>query len=299
MRNRNWKLLGLWLTLAMLCACLFGASALAEAKLTLTVADGDGQAEAVTVEGDEVSGSWCYRVYMEIEDADAFQFTMETDDGGEPQNWDEIPWERLRPDDEGNRYFTFTPNTEEGETLESETAFFRLPGEADYQKYVFNYNTSDAVVSIDDADAPRLLEDFRVYWNPEFETEDHDVYYQLYWWMPNGNVHMDETRKTEFGIDEEWDGGPAETLNVVGEYRLQVIPIVDGAMGQIATATYDVEAPEGDGRVNLSVDVEPDDALLTLSTCLDDDRLVVLARRLRPGESKDAVVSAVEEAYKS
>lgn len=49
----------------------------------------------------------------------------------------------------------------------------------------------------------------------------------------------------------------------------------------------------------IPVDVEPDDALLTLSTCLDDDRLVVLARRLRPGETKDAVVSAVEEAYKS
>ena len=49
----------------------------------------------------------------------------------------------------------------------------------------------------------------------------------------------------------------------------------------------------------IPVDVEPGDALLTLSTCIDDDRLVVMARRLRPGETKDAVVSAVEEAYKS
>ena len=47
----------------------------------------------------------------------------------------------------------------------------------------------------------------------------------------------------------------------------------------------------------IPVDVEPDDALLTLSTCLDDDRLVLLARRMRPGETRDAVISAVEEAY--
>ena len=60
-----------------------------------------------------------------------------------------------------------------------------------------------------------------------------------------------------------------------------------------------IDAVEARSMFQIPVDVEPDDALLTLSTCLDDDRLVVLARRLRPGESKDAVVSAVEEAYKS
>ena len=60
-----------------------------------------------------------------------------------------------------------------------------------------------------------------------------------------------------------------------------------------------IEAVEARSMFTIPVDVEPDDALLTLSTCLDDDRLVLLARRLRPGESKDAVVSAVEEAYKN
>ena len=49
----------------------------------------------------------------------------------------------------------------------------------------------------------------------------------------------------------------------------------------------------------IPVDVQPDDALLTLSTCIDDDRLVLMARRLRPGETRDAVVSAVEEAYRN
>lgn len=45
---------------------------------------------------------------------------------------------------------------------------------------------------------------------------------------------------------------------------------------------------------DIPVDVRPDDALLTLSTCLDDDRLVVVARKLRQGESQEALLSALE-----
>jgi len=35
----------------------------------------------------------------------------------------------------------------------------------------------------------------------------------------------------------------------------------------------------------IPIDVKPTDALLTMSTCLDDDRLVIVARRVREGES--------------
>ncbi len=35
----------------------------------------------------------------------------------------------------------------------------------------------------------------------------------------------------------------------------------------------------------IPIDVQPSDALLTLSTCLDDDRLVIVARRVREGET--------------
>ena len=45
---------------------------------------------------------------------------------------------------------------------------------------------------------------------------------------------------------------------------------------------------------DIPVDVKPTDALLTLSTCMDDDRLVVVARRMRADETRDALVSAVE-----
>lgn len=45
---------------------------------------------------------------------------------------------------------------------------------------------------------------------------------------------------------------------------------------------------------DIPVDVKPTDALLTLSTCMDDDRLVVVARRQRANETRDALVSAVE-----
>ena len=51
-------------------------------------------------------------------------------------------------------------------------------------------------------------------------------------------------------------------------------------------------------RFEIPVDVECGDALLTLSTCIDDDRLVVAARRLRVGETKDELSAAVEAAYR-
>ena len=47
-------------------------------------------------------------------------------------------------------------------------------------------------------------------------------------------------------------------------------------------------------KFEIPVDAKPTDALLTLSTCLDDDRLVIVARRLRVGETKDELASAIE-----
>ena len=51
-------------------------------------------------------------------------------------------------------------------------------------------------------------------------------------------------------------------------------------------------------RFEIPVDVECGDALLTLSTCIDYDRLVVVARRLRAGETKDELSAEVEAAYR-
>lgn len=49
---------------------------------------------------------------------------------------------------------------------------------------------------------------------------------------------------------------------------------------------------------DIPVDVKPSDALLTLSTCIDDDRLVVMARKLRNGETQDELISAIEQSRK-
>ena len=46
---------------------------------------------------------------------------------------------------------------------------------------------------------------------------------------------------------------------------------------------------------DIPVDVRPTDALLTLSTCIDDDRLVVFARRIRADETNDELISAIEQ----
>ena len=48
-------------------------------------------------------------------------------------------------------------------------------------------------------------------------------------------------------------------------------------------------------RFEIPVDVQPTDALLTLSTCIDDDRLVVLARRTRADETRDELICAVDQ----
>lgn len=46
---------------------------------------------------------------------------------------------------------------------------------------------------------------------------------------------------------------------------------------------------------SVPLNVKPTDALLTLSTCVDDDRLVIFARKLRADETRDEIISAVEQ----
>ena len=46
------------------------------------------------------------------------------------------------------------------------------------------------------------------------------------------------------------------------------------------------------------IDVKPTDALLTLSTCIDEDRLVIVCRRLREGETRTRLRELVRLAQK-
>ncbi|MBR5303171.1 MAG: sortase [Clostridia bacterium] len=48
----------------------------------------------------------------------------------------------------------------------------------------------------------------------------------------------------------------------------------------------------------IPIDVEPSDALVTLSTCLDDDRLVIVARRLRENETRSDLRALIRMATK-
>ena len=48
----------------------------------------------------------------------------------------------------------------------------------------------------------------------------------------------------------------------------------------------------------IPIDVEPSDALLTLSTCLEEDRLVIVARRLREGEARSDLRTLIRMAAK-
>lgn len=49
---------------------------------------------------------------------------------------------------------------------------------------------------------------------------------------------------------------------------------------------------------DIPIDVSSSDALLTLSTCVDDDRLAVFYRRIRDGETKEELQAQVDLAYK-
>lgn len=51
-------------------------------------------------------------------------------------------------------------------------------------------------------------------------------------------------------------------------------------------------------RYAIPIDVEPSDALLTLSTCLDDDRLVIVCRRLRENETRSELRTLIRMATK-
>lgn len=66
------------------------------------------------------------------------------------------------------------------------------------------------------------------------------------------------------------------------------------AFASDAAMTDYVRALRARSLFDIPVDVRPDDALLTLSTCLDDDRLVIVARKLRPGETEDEAIAAVQ-----
>ena len=62
---------------------------------------------------------------------------------------------------------------------------------------------------------------------------------------------------------------------------------------------YTIEDPPlARSLYSIPVDVRADDALLTLSTCLDDDRLVILARRLRDGETEAGLRAQLGETVK-
>ena len=48
----------------------------------------------------------------------------------------------------------------------------------------------------------------------------------------------------------------------------------------------------------IPLDIQPSDALLTLSTCIDEDRLVILCRRIRENESRSELRQAINLAVR-
>lgn len=57
-----------------------------------------------------------------------------------------------------------------------------------------------------------------------------------------------------------------------------------------------VEALKDRSLFEIPIDIQPSDALLTLSTCIDDDRLAVVFRRIRSGETKTELQALAQQA---
>lgn len=68
------------------------------------------------------------------------------------------------------------------------------------------------------------------------------------------------------------------------------IPYIGNPVFHSASAfNYYMKKVEAGSLYKMYLDVQPTDALLTLSTCLDDDRLLIVCRRVRDGESLEDV----------
>lgn len=59
-----------------------------------------------------------------------------------------------------------------------------------------------------------------------------------------------------------------------------------------------IGAIRGRSLYDVPIEVGPEDALLTLSTCIGEDRLVIFARRMRTGETEESLFQAVSRASK-
>ena len=60
----------------------------------------------------------------------------------------------------------------------------------------------------------------------------------------------------------------------------------EGPSEELDAATEQLRQLQLSSVYAIPINVKPSDALLTLSTCIDEDRLVIVCRRVREGESR-------------
>ena len=72
--------------------------------------------------------------------------------------------------------------------------------------------------------------------------------------------------------------------------RPESIPYIGlTAFNNDAALAYYIDKVRAGALYNIYLDVQSSDALLTLSTCQNDDRLLLVCRRLRAGETETEV----------
>ena len=75
-------------------------------------------------------------------------------------------------------------------------------------------------------------------------------------------------------------------------YNMQQVKNKDSKMSDAEFEAY-VRRLQLRSEYAIPIDVKPSDALLTLSTCLDDDRLVIVCRRVRENETRSELRQSI------
>ena len=267
MRNRNWKLLGLWLALALLCACLWGGAAVAEGGqpnwMTVTNAE---------IEDGAVGGCTFYYVEIDLNEEDTFQWCWLNNTEDRPEDWRTVSVAELPAfDDGGKHYIKSGPgfNEETGTYNLCDVLYYRRSeSDGNIGHIVFNYTFSDAkAVITNEVTNLSLMTPFTMNFGLDSEPEGQtDVSYKVGWKMPSGETLAfltdDSSLSFEDGMQVEWGDtfDLDRILGYVGEYEAWVTPRFGDLQGQDSEhVTFTVAAPEADERIRLETPIEGDE----------------------------------------
>ena len=116
-----------------------------------------------------------------------------------------------------------------------------------------------------------------------FRRYERASYWQEHCLVRLSTLYAQETYVVFAGMTVSTDPASAQYVNFAGHPTFRTVREFDAYMEEVRAHTM----------YPWKVDVTASDALLTLATCLDDERVVLLARRLRDGETAEDMAALI------